>query len=118
MKNVTLTANSFVMPKNYDYQAMAAGSYFGIYQGQKTYRFSIDVYGVMIPWVKERTWTRDQQIRKTKEGINISFTSHQFGKALQWVLSMGRYARPLAPGELVEEWEKQVRDMFTMTEEQ
>lgn len=111
MKNAGLTENTFTMPRGYDYRALAGGSYFGLYIGQKTYKFSIAVSGGESQWIKERKWAADQQIRETREGIVISFTSHQFDKVLQWVLSQGMFARPLAPEALVREWKKHIAGM-------
>lgn len=113
MKQVTLTKDTFAIPKDYDYRTLSEGSYFGLFVGQKTYKFSIAVCGDEIQWIKERRWAADQRIKDTKDGIVISFTSNQLDKVLEWVLSQGRYAKPLAPDALVNAWEGHVRDMYS-----
>ncbi|MDR1931555.1 MAG: WYL domain-containing protein [Spirochaetales bacterium] len=112
MRNAELTGDTFTMPRNYDYRGLAGGSYFGLYVGHKTYKFSIAVSGEETQWIRERTWAADQRIKETEDGIIISFTSHQFDKVLQWVLSQGMYAKPLAPEALVSEWERHVGQMY------
>jgi predicted DNA-binding transcriptional regulator YafY len=112
MRDVKQTGKTFAIPKDYDYRRIAEGSYFGLYTGPRTYRFSIAVSGEETQWIKERKWAADQTIKETKNGIVISFTSHQFLKILEWILSQGMYAKPLAPRALVKEWEKHVLGMY------
>ena len=44
-------------------------------------------------------------------GVILSFTSAQYGKVLELVLSNGRDALPLEPVELVRDWQENIRDM-------
>jgi hypothetical protein len=110
MKNVALKIETFAIKKNFDYRNMEGISYFGIYKGAQTNKFVIEITGDT-RWIKERKWADDQQIQKTKNGIKLSFTSNQFEKVLEWTLSQGSYARPLAPKMLVDLWKSIVGEM-------
>jgi len=90
IKNVALTRNNFSLPKNFDYRAENADSFFGVFAGQERHRFKIAFYDYSVVWVKDRQWAEDQEIAETDDGVVVSFTSTQFDKALEWVLSRGK----------------------------
>ena len=46
--------------------------------------------------------------------IEITFSSTQYMKILEWILQQGCNAKPLEPKELVDEWKSQVTQMFKM----
>ena len=111
--NAELTTETFQVRKGFDYRSLNGASYFGIYSGAETYKFTIEITGDT-RWVKERKWAEDQSIQETKDGIKLSFTSNQFEKVLEWILSQGPFARPIAPKALVERWEEMIREMTKM----
>jgi hypothetical protein len=111
MKNIVPTASTFPLPKNFDYRALFGGSHFGIFAGLKKYRFKIAFYGSSAEWVKERKWADDQKITETKDGVIITFTSAQFEKVVEWMLSRGSTARPLSPESLVDTWQRNIEEM-------
>jgi len=115
MNNVALKSETFTIKKDFDYRSIEGISYFGIYKGAQTNKFVIEITGDT-RWIKERQWAEDQQIQKIKDGIKLSFTSNQFEKVLEWTLSQGSYARPLAPKTFVELWKSIVRDMAKIAE--
>ena len=106
---VLATKKTFTIPKKFDYRSLEGASYFAIYAGVKTYRFIIAISGDT-RWIRERLWAEDQKIKETKDGIELSFTSNQFEKVLEWVLSQAPRARPLAPKPLVERWADAIRE--------
>ena len=108
--NVTIKSETFSIEGNFDYRSLEGASYFGVYKGAETYKFCIAVTGDT-RWIKERQWAEDQTIQETRAGIKLSFTINQFDKVLEWILSQGSYARPLAPRSLVERWIKTVKEM-------
>ena len=114
MKNIVLTKDHFSLPKDFDYRAANADSYFGVFAGQKRLRFKIAFYDYSVVWVKDRQWAADQKIAETGEGVTISFTSTQFDKVLEWVLSRGCTARPLEPELLFNEWKSTIDEMKEM----
>jgi predicted DNA-binding transcriptional regulator YafY len=111
MKNIVLAASTFSLPKNFDYRALFGGSHFGVFAGLKKYHFKIAFYGSSAEWVKERKWADDQKITKTKDGVIIAFTSTQFEKVVEWMLSRGSTARPLSPESLVDTWQRNIEEM-------
>ncbi|MCL2042796.1 MAG: WYL domain-containing protein [Treponema sp.] len=111
MKNIVVTTDHFSLPKDFDYRAINAGSYFGIFAGQKRYKFKIAFYDYSIAWVKDRKWADDQKISKADDGIMLTFTSTQFLKVIEWVLSRGCTARPLEPELLVTTWRYNIAEM-------
>ena len=117
MKNIALTKEHFSLPKDFDYRAGIGGSHFGIFTGQKRYHFKIAFYEDSVVWVKDRQWADDQIITEINNGIIISFTSTQFDKVVEWVLSRGCTARPLEPDLLIEVWRNNIDEMRKMAEE-
>jgi len=117
MKNIALTKEHFSLPKDFDYRAGAGGSHFGIFAGQKKYHFKIAFYDDSVVWVKDRQWADDQIITEINNGIIINFTSTQFEKVVEWVLSRGSSARPLEPDLLIDVWRNNIIEMRKMTEE-
>ncbi|MCL2093730.1 MAG: WYL domain-containing protein [Treponema sp.] len=114
MQKVTLTTDRFTLPANYDYRASSSGSYFGVFMGQETYTFKVAFYDYSMAWVRDRTWAEDQEISETGEGLIITFTSSQFEKVYEWVLSRGSTAQPLEPELLVQLWEENIEEMQKM----
>ncbi|MFP3040563.1 WYL domain-containing protein [Treponema primitia] len=117
MKNAALTKYTFTLPPNYDYCSRADGSNFGVFAGNTKYRFSIIFYGESKLWVEERKWAADQVIEETEEGTVITFTSTQYEKVLEWVLSRGCTAKPLEPEDLVRDWKWHAARMRKMAGE-
>ncbi|GHV79236.1 hypothetical protein AGMMS49944_10270 [Spirochaetia bacterium] len=111
IQNAALTANTFTLPPDYDYCSRADGSNFGIFAGEKKYRFSVAFYEASAPWVRERRWAGDQVIEETEDGTVITFTSTQYDKVLEWVLSRGCTAQPMEPQKLVEDWKWHINEM-------
>jgi predicted DNA-binding transcriptional regulator YafY len=111
VKNIAATTGRFTLPKDYDYSQCDDGSWFGIFRGGKKQRFKIEFCDDSIAWLEERLWAADQKITKTADTATIEFTSSQEAKVLDWVLSRGATARPLAPPELVEQWKWNIAEM-------
>ena len=111
MNAVTLTDERFTLPKEYDYCKKNTGSYFGVFSGEKSYHFRVVFYGNFVLWARERLWAEDQKIEEIADGVIVDFTSTQYGKVIEWVLSKGSYAEPLEPKKLVEEWREHITKM-------
>ena len=107
--DVTLTDKKFTIPRDFDYRSQEGASYFGIFHGIKTYKFILEIKGDS-RWIQERTWADDQKIKNIKGGIELSFTSNQLDKVLDFILSLTPIAKPLAPKVLVDSWEEKIRE--------
>jgi predicted DNA-binding transcriptional regulator YafY len=114
--NAAITSESFKLPKHYDYCSRADGSNFGVFTGTVKYTFKIRFYDEASIWVKERNWARDQAFTETEDGTVITFTSTQYDKVREWLLSRGCYAKPLEPQELVDEWKWHIDEMQELKE--
>ena len=114
IKNIVLTKDHFSLPKDFDYRTGNADSFFGIFVGQKRYQFKIAFYDYSVVWIKDRQWAMDQKIEETDDGVIITFTSTQYEKIAEWVLSRGSTARPLEPESLVNLWRKNIDEMQKM----
>ncbi|MDR2757900.1 MAG: WYL domain-containing protein [Spirochaetaceae bacterium] len=113
MKNVSITNESFSLPKDFDYCTQNDGSCFGIFTGEKR-RFKIAFNEFVAKDIRDRLWAKDQKITEQKddEGIIIEFTSTQYDKVLSWVLSFGSEASPIEPPELVEQWKENILELY------
>ncbi len=111
MKNIHLKNETFKFPSTKSFRISCDGSYFGAYSSEKKSRFRIAFYGDAAMRVYERRWTADQGITETEDGIILTFTSSQYGKVLELVLSNGNDALPLEPKELVDEWKENIIGM-------
>ena len=111
MKNVALTKDKFVLPKNFDYKDSTGDSYFGVFSGQEKFSFAIDCYADAVIYASERKWAADQKIVNIDDGITLKFSSTQYHKVLQWVLSCGCNAVPRKPQRLADEWKWHIKNM-------
>jgi predicted DNA-binding transcriptional regulator YafY len=109
IKNIGLSDSCFTLPKDFDFRQRNDGSFFGVYSGEQKYHFRVAFYGDFVLWAKERTWAADQSAHDTENGVIIDFTSTQYGKVLEWVLSKGADAEPLHPPELVKDWQEHIK---------
>ena len=114
IKNTMLTKDRFSLPKDFDYRTGNADSYFGVFAGQKKQHFKIAFYDYSVVWVNDRQWAEDQKIVEADDGVIISFSSTQFDKVVEWVLSRGWTARPLEPESLVNLWRSTIDEMQKM----
>jgi predicted DNA-binding transcriptional regulator YafY len=116
VKNIVITKDRFSLPKDFDYRGSSAG-FFGVFTGQEKYRFKIAFYDYSVVWVKDLKWAEDQNIKETDDGVIITFTSTQFDKVVEWVLSRGCTALPLEPESLVDVWRQNIEEMQKMADE-
>ena len=111
IKNLSPANEHFSLPKNFDYRQNDKGSHFGVFAGQEKHKFSIAFYDESALWVQERKWAEDQKIEEADDGVVMTFTSSQYNKVLAWVLSRGCTAKPYAPENLVNDWQRHIKEM-------
>jgi len=111
IKNPTLTTTCFLLPKNFSYCDYTGDSYFGVFLGEKKFKFSIECFDDAAIFAAERQWAGDQKISYTDEGVLIEFTSSQYYMVLKWVLSCGGSAVPHKPKQLVDDWKRRIAGM-------
>jgi predicted DNA-binding transcriptional regulator YafY len=111
MGRAILTEMAFTLPADYDYCSYADGSYFGVFHGKEKKHFRVVFFDEAFSWAKERKWAADQTIEENSYSVTVDFTSTQYEKVLEWVLSRGSNARPLEPPELVKDWKDTINEM-------
>jgi predicted DNA-binding transcriptional regulator YafY len=111
IKDIKILPARFTLPADYDYRIMQGGSCFGVYAGDEKHQFSVKFTGDFVLWAKERKWADDQTNEDLPDGVIVRFTSSQYGKVLEWVLSKGAFAQPLEPAKLVADWKAQAAVM-------
>lgn len=116
IQNPRTTNESFILPKNHDFESRCGGGKFGSFSSSKIERYRIEFYENARQMVKECIWAEDQVLKDddSRDCTTISFSSTQFLKIEEWVLSQGCYARPLRPKWLVEEWKGHIRQMMKL----
>jgi predicted DNA-binding transcriptional regulator YafY len=115
IKDAVLTDTAFKLPPDFDYCSHTDGSNFGVFSGEKKYKFSVAFYDESVKWVTEREWAANQVIEETEDGVVITFTSSHYFKVLEWVLSRGCTAKPLEPELLVNDWNLHIKEMVKMS---
>jgi predicted DNA-binding transcriptional regulator YafY len=111
MRAAAAVSETFTLPKDFDYRLKSDGSYFGVFAGGERQRFAIAFYDDSAVWVRERQWAADQKIEETGDSVVIYFSSGQYHKVLEWVLSRGCTARPFEPETLVNDWKRHIAEM-------
>ena len=111
MKNIVNTKKTFELPNDFEFTSRCGGGRFGAFKDKKTIHYEIDFYDDARQFVKDCVWADDQKFIDYDEDstTTIKFSSSQSLKVLEWVLSQGANARPIAPVEFVERWKNTIR---------
>jgi predicted DNA-binding transcriptional regulator YafY len=111
MRNAAAASETFTLPGDFDYRLNSDDSHFGVFAGGERQQFAIAFYDDSEAWVRERQWADDEEIEETEDGVVIRFSSTQYYKVLEWVLSRGCNAQPLSPEALVDDWTRHITGM-------
>ncbi len=113
MKNLEKTNRKFDLPENFEFASRCGGGRFGAFKGAEKLQYEIEFYDDARQFVKDCVWADDQEFYDDEEEniTTIKFSSSQSMKVLEWVLSQGMRARPIAPESFVERWKNEVRGM-------
>lgn len=113
MRNIENTKRTFSLPEDFEFATRCGGGRFGAFRESKKVQYEIDFYDDARQLVKERVWADDQKIIDSDEEdmTTITFSSSQSDKVLEWVLSQGMRARPVAPAAFVERWKNEIRGL-------
>ena len=94
-------------------QNAVRGGRLGAFSSDKVEKYEIEVSGFASYWIKDHKWADDQTFEELdEEDVIIRFSSCQYAKVKELVLSLGSGAKPLAPKRLVNEWKKEVTAMY------
>lgn len=113
MCNLAVTDEHFELPENFEFSSRCGGGKFGAFMGDEVYDFVIDFYGNACSYVKECVWADNQELvdYADEEKTRMTFSSTQWLKVLEWVLSQGANAIPVSPDWFVDEWKSAVGGM-------
>jgi len=114
MKNFENTKQSFELPEDFEFSSRCGGGRFGAFKEAEKVQYEIDFYDDARQFVKDCIWADDQKFYEIEEEntTTICFTSSQSTKVLEWVLSQGMKAKPIAPESFVERWKNEIRAMM------
>ncbi len=113
MKNIENTKQTFELPNDFEFASRCGGGRFGAFKEANKVQYEIDFYDDARQFVKDCIWADDQEFIDSEEEnmTTIKFSSSQSAKVLEWVLSQGVRARPIAPENFVERWKKEIRGL-------
>lgn len=113
IRNLEIDSREFELPEDFEYTKRAKGN-FRRYIGPELLHCKLKITSEKtLNYIKTYNWTEDQKFEKQEDGSTImTFTSNQDYPILGWVLSHGMYVQPLEPEWLVNEWKKNVKEMY------
>ena len=85
---------------DFDYHEYMRDS-FGIFRGGERRRIRLRFAPSQAPYVRERHWHDDQEIRENPDGgIDLSFSVNHLAELVRWILSWGSGVEVIGPDEL------------------
>jgi predicted DNA-binding transcriptional regulator YafY len=111
MLGVTMLADEFVIPTDFDFRRMT-GSHFGVHWSEALYEVKIRFATGVAGYVQERRWHHSQRIEVQEDGsLILSMTVNHLLELKRWVLSWGSAARVLAPERFRADVARSVQEM-------
>jgi len=113
IKNAEDTGRTFELPKDFEFASRCGGGRFGAFKDANKVHYEIEFYDDARKFVKDCVWADDQEFEDYDEDslTVMKFSSSQSMKVMEWILSLGVNARPVAPADFVERWQNQIRWM-------
>ena len=117
MTDIVVLKDEFELPEDFDINNYSGGGRLGAYKGDEIEKYKIRFTGYAKEWMKNHKLADDQTFKEDDESTTVSFTSSQFDKVLELILSWGRQAEPLSPVRLVKRWKEEVLAMAEKVKE-
>ena len=114
MADIVVLKDEFELPKDYEITKYNGGGRLGAFASDNIEKYKIRFTGYAKEWMKNHKLADDQTFKEDDESTTVSFTSSQFDKVLELILSWGRQAEPLSPDRLVKRWKEEVLAMAEM----
>lgn len=111
MADIVVLNEEFDLPEKYSIYDYSGGGRLGAYKGDKIEKYKIRFTEYAKNWMKDHKLADDQTFKEEEDATVISFSSTQYDKVLELILSWGRQAEPLAPARLVKRWKEEVLAM-------
>lgn len=114
IKNPKTTEETFLLPEDFEFEKHCGGGKFGSFSYNESEHYKIEFYENARQMLKDFVWAEDQKLHddETRNCTTIEFSSTQYLKIEEWILSQGRYAKPLEPEWLVDEWKSHIKGMM------
>ena len=110
--NLKILDKTFELPPDFEFEKHSKGS-FGKFIGKENYSFKLKIRKEKLDYIRMYKWADDQKFEEQSDGTAImTFTSNQYYPVLNWILEKGMYVTPLEPKQLVDEWKKNVLEMY------
>lgn len=111
MADVAVLDEEFELPEKYDINDYSGGGRLGAFVGDNIERFEIRFSGYAKEWMKKHKLAADQVYKEEEDSAVVSFSSSQYERVLELILSWGCQAEPVSPASLVERWKDAVMAM-------
>jgi len=118
MKNISATKEFFTLPEDFDFTSRCGGGKFGAFISEESIDFVIYFYDDSRYMVKECIRADNQVVTDFEDRTRIEFSSPQFLKVLEWILSQGANAKPISPEWFVNDWKNQISNMAKYIEQE
>lgn len=90
MTDVVVLNEEFDLPEDYDINNYSGGGRLGAYKGDKIENYKNLFTGYAKDWMKNHKLVDNQTFKEDEEFTTVSFSSSQFDKVLELILSWGR----------------------------
>lgn len=116
IKNLEITDDVFELPDEFMFEDRCGGGKFGAFCTNEIAKFKIEFYEDVRPLVREIVLADDQKIyEEDQRGATVvEFSSTQWNKIVEWILSYGHRARPLEPDWFVDAWKDEIKKLSKM----
>ena len=113
---VELKDQRFQRPEDFDLQKHLSKS-FGVYQGDGEVCVTVRFLPSVARYVEESTWHPSQKLTKQRDGSLIAeFTLDGTEEIKRWIMSFGKYAQVVEPGELRDQVVEELREALASQE--
>jgi len=112
IEKAELTETKFVVLADFDPEKFLSVTFGRFAHGETTETVRLLFDREMAYWVLERPWHPKQALKRRRDGkVELSFPTLALYEVLRWVLAWGHHVRVLAPKELKEMVENEIKLM-------
>lgn len=119
IKNLVVTEDSFEPPENISFESRCGGGKFGAFFSNENHEFKIEFYGDARSLIRDMVLADDEKMEEDdKRGATVvTFSSTQYYKIEEWLMTFGHNARPISPDWFVEDWKWEIDEMKKLSEQ-
>lgn len=119
IKNLVITDTNFELPGDYAFETRCGGGKFGAFFTDEKYEFKIEFYGDARAVIREMVLADDEKLEEddTRNTTIATFSSTQYYRIEEWLMTFGHNAKPVSPDWFVEDWKWEISEMAKLAEE-